>query len=156
MSASASTPLGFALWLCVLGLASAIYHPVGTAMLVAHAENRGREIGIIGLVSQLLGPEGGQEEVGTAVVVLAHLAGRGLAFVEKLLGGLVQRGGQDAGALVAVRVLLVAEGLSQGQELAEGIPAQVVFFFYLLDVLRGGAAGTGLEEAATCHEWNHR
>jgi len=32
----------------------------------------------------------------------------------------------------------------------------VVFFFYLLDVLRGGAAGAGLEEAAACHEGNYR
>ena len=37
--------------------------------------------------------------MGAAVVDLVDLAGRGLAFVEKLLGGLVQRGGQDADAL---------------------------------------------------------
>ena len=114
-----------------------------------------REIGVLGLVSQLLGPEGGQEEVGTAVVVLAHLAGWGLALVQQALGGLVQGGGQHAGLLVAVGLVLVAEGLGQRQELTEGVPAQVVFFLHLLDVLRGGAAGTGLEEAAARHQRNH-
>ena len=35
--------------LTLIGVFAAIYHPVGTAMLVAHAENRGREIGINGM-----------------------------------------------------------------------------------------------------------
>ena len=35
--ASASSPPAFAVWLLVLGVASAIYHPVGSTMLVAHA-----------------------------------------------------------------------------------------------------------------------
>lgn len=33
----------------VIGVFAAIYHPVGTAMLVSYAENRGREIGINGM-----------------------------------------------------------------------------------------------------------
>lgn len=106
------------------------------------------QLGVVRLCSQLLGPVEGQEEVGAAVVVLAHLAGRGLALIQQGLGGLVQGSGQDASLGVAVGVVLVAEGLSQGQELAEGIPAQVVLLLDLLDVLRGGAAGTGLEQAA--------
>ena len=39
--------------LTLIGVFAAIYHPVGTAMLVAHAENRGREIGINGMWGNL-------------------------------------------------------------------------------------------------------
>lgn len=41
------------LGLTLMGVFAAIYHPVGTAMLVAHAENRGREIGINGMWGNL-------------------------------------------------------------------------------------------------------
>ncbi len=44
-----STPAQIFLGLTLLGLFAAIYHPVGTAMLVAHAERTGREIGINGV-----------------------------------------------------------------------------------------------------------
>ena len=40
----------------------------------------------------------------------------------------------------------------QGEELAEGIPTQVVFGFELLNVLRCGTAGAGFEQAATLHQ----
>ena len=85
----------------------------------------------MGLVGQLLGPEGGQVEVGTTVIDLASLAGRGLALVEQALGGLVQRRRQDAGLGVVVLLLLVAEGLRQSQVLTQGVPAQVVFLCLL-------------------------
>ncbi|MNO72831.1 regulatory protein UhpC [compost metagenome] len=39
--------------LTLIGVFAAIYHPVGTAMLVAHAENRGHEIGINGMGGNL-------------------------------------------------------------------------------------------------------
>ncbi|HGR4967007.1 TPA: MFS transporter [Pseudomonas aeruginosa] len=39
--------------LTLIGVFAAIYHPVGTAILVAHAENRGREIGINGMWGNL-------------------------------------------------------------------------------------------------------
>lgn len=45
---SRSTPM-LVLGLTLMGVFAAIYHPVGTAMLVAHAQNRGREIGINGM-----------------------------------------------------------------------------------------------------------
>ncbi|TXN46440.1 MFS transporter, partial [Methylobacterium sp. WL18] len=51
--ASATSPLSFALWLCVLGLASAIYHPVGSTMLVTHARRLGRDLGINGVWGNL-------------------------------------------------------------------------------------------------------
>ncbi|WP_264048983.1 MFS transporter [Methylobacterium flocculans] len=47
--ASARTPTAFMLWLCVLGLASAIYHPVGSTMLVSHARRLGRDLGVNGV-----------------------------------------------------------------------------------------------------------
>jgi MFS family permease len=49
LTAFVSTPEQVFLSLTLLGLAAAIYHPVGTAMLVAHAERTGREIGINGV-----------------------------------------------------------------------------------------------------------
>ncbi|MBM7060144.1 MFS transporter [Pseudomonas sp. UL073] len=39
--------------LTLIGVFAAIYHPVGSAMLVAHAENRGRELGINGMWGNL-------------------------------------------------------------------------------------------------------
>lgn len=39
--------------LTLIGVFAAIYHPVGTAMLVAHAQNRGHEIGINGMWGNL-------------------------------------------------------------------------------------------------------
>ena len=41
------------LGLTLIGMFAAIYHPVGTAMLVAYAQNRGREIGINGMWGNL-------------------------------------------------------------------------------------------------------
>lgn len=49
---SSSTPM-LVLGLTLIGIFAAIYHPVGTAMLVAYAYNRGREIGINGMWGNL-------------------------------------------------------------------------------------------------------
>jgi MFS family permease len=51
--ATATTPLGFALWLLVLGVFSAIYHPIGSAMLVANAVKLGRTLGWNGVWGNL-------------------------------------------------------------------------------------------------------
>ena len=48
-----STPAMLVLGLTLTGVFAAIYHPVGTAMLVAYAQNRGREIGINGMWGNL-------------------------------------------------------------------------------------------------------
>ena len=40
---------GLTLGLAVLGLGAAIYHPVGMALVVRHARNRGRAMGVLGL-----------------------------------------------------------------------------------------------------------
>ena len=49
---SSSAPM-LVLGLTLIGGFAAIYHPVGTAMLVAYAQNRGREIGINGMWGNL-------------------------------------------------------------------------------------------------------
>ncbi|CAI8722705.1 MFS transporter [Pseudomonas sp. IT-P176] len=49
---SSSAPM-LVLGLTLMGVFAAIYHPVGTAMLVAYAQNRGREIGINGMWGNL-------------------------------------------------------------------------------------------------------
>src|SRR5690349_6686443 len=49
LAAFVTTPTQIFLALTLLGMFAAIYHPVGTAMLVAHAERTGREIGINGV-----------------------------------------------------------------------------------------------------------
>jgi len=51
--ATAASPVAFAVWLLVLGIASAIYHPVGSTMLVAHARRLGRDLGINGVWGNL-------------------------------------------------------------------------------------------------------
>lgn len=44
-----NSPTMLVIGLTLIGIFAAIYHPVGTAMLVAYAQNRGREIGINGM-----------------------------------------------------------------------------------------------------------
>ena len=46
------------------------------------------------------------------------------------------------------------ERRGQREEFAEAIPAEEVILGELLDVLRGGAAGARLEEAAAVHQWD--
>lgn len=43
--ASATGSMSLAVWLLVLGVFSAIYHPIGSAMLVTHARQLGRDLG---------------------------------------------------------------------------------------------------------------
>ncbi len=53
LTAFATTPATIAVALTGIGLFGSIYHPVGTAMLTAHAEKVGREIGINGVWGNL-------------------------------------------------------------------------------------------------------
>lgn len=48
-----NSPTLLVIGLTLMGVFAAIYHPVGTAMLVAYAQNRGREIGINGMWGNL-------------------------------------------------------------------------------------------------------
>ena len=91
----------------------------------------------------------------STVVELAGLALRGLVLQQEGAGGAVQGVGQDLGAGVAGGGGQVLEAHGQGQELAQAVPAQVVFLEQLLDVLRGGAAGAGLEQSAAVDQRDH-
>ena len=51
--AAADTPAALAGWLLVLGIFSAIYHPIGTSMLVTHARSLGRDLGVNGVWGNL-------------------------------------------------------------------------------------------------------
>lgn len=51
--ATASSPIVIALWLFLLGVCTAIYHPIGTAMLVSHARQLGRDLGWNGVWGNL-------------------------------------------------------------------------------------------------------
>ena len=52
MSQAVSSP-ALALWLLAIGILSAIYHPVGSAMLVSHARQLGRDLGWNGVWGNL-------------------------------------------------------------------------------------------------------
>lgn len=51
--ATAATPLALGIWLLILGIFSAIYHPVGTAMLVSNTRRLGRDLGWNGVWGNL-------------------------------------------------------------------------------------------------------
>jgi MFS family permease len=53
MTGLSSTPVHIAVGLTFIGLFASIYHPVGTAMLTAHVDKIGREIGINGVWGNL-------------------------------------------------------------------------------------------------------
>lgn len=79
--ASADRPAAFAGWLLVLGVASAIYHPVGSTMLVSHARQLGRDLG----VNAVWGNLGAASAAGVTALIAASVGWR-FAFV---LPGLV-------------------------------------------------------------------
>src|SRR5829696_7078877 len=78
---SASTPTAFAVWLLVLGTFSAIYHPIGTAMLVTHARRLGRDLGWNGVWGNL----GAATASGVTAIVAAALGWRAAFLVPGLL-----------------------------------------------------------------------
>jgi MFS family permease len=45
---TANSPVTFAIWLFILGVFSAIYHPIGSTMLVTHTHHLGRDLGVNG------------------------------------------------------------------------------------------------------------
>jgi len=50
---ASSTPTAIALWLFVLGVFTAIYHPIGASLLVSHASSLGRSLGWNGVFGNL-------------------------------------------------------------------------------------------------------
>jgi len=78
------TPLQLGVALLAVGLFASIYHPVGTAMLISHADKLGREVGINGLWGNL-----GVASSAIVTGVVAQYLGWRWAFV---LPGLVTIG----------------------------------------------------------------
>jgi len=73
---TATTPTAFAVWLLALGTFSAIYHPIGTAMLVTHARRLGRDLGWNGVWGNL----GAASASGVTAIISAVLGWRA-AFI---------------------------------------------------------------------------
>jgi MFS family permease len=73
---TAAGPFGFAAWLLVLGIASAIYHPVGSTMLVTHANRLGRDLGINGVWGNL-----GAASASGVTAFIAAMVGWRAAFI---------------------------------------------------------------------------
>ena len=157
----AQGPLGIACGLAAIGFFGAIYHPVGTAWLVRHAENRGRMLGWNGIFGSI--------GVGAGPIVgatLAALYSWRAAFlvpgvVALLLGGalaLLVRGGSVVAAKTDVKpqaepasaevkrvfLLLSVTMLSTGiifQAFTSVLPK--LFEVRLVDLTAGGLVGTG-------------
>jgi MFS family permease len=160
-TACAQSPIQIACGLAAIGFFGAIYHPVGTAWLVRHAENRGRMLGWNGIFGSI--------GVGAGPIVGATLSafyGWRAAFlvpgvVALLLGGalmLLVRGGilvevktdvkpqtEPASAEVKrVFLLLSVTMLSTGiifQAFTSVLPK--LFEVRLADLTAGGLVGTG-------------
>jgi len=157
----AQGPLGIACGLAAIGFFGAIYHPVGTAWLVRHAENRGRMLGWNGIFGSI--------GVGAGPIVgatLSALYGWRAAFLAPgilalLLGGalaLLVRGGNVVAAKTDVKpqaepasaevkrvfLLLSVTMLSTGiifQAFTSVLPK--LFEVRLADLTAGGLIGTG-------------
>lgn len=73
---TAASPAAFAGWLLLLGIFSAIYHPIGSAMLVTHASRLGRDLGWNGVWGNL----GAAAASGVTALIAVTLGWR-LAFL---------------------------------------------------------------------------
>ena len=115
-----------------------------------------RELGVVGLRGQLLGPVEREIEVAAAVVELVHLARRRATLVQHRTRRVVERVGEQLRGRVVGLLPEELERRGEREELAEGVPPQVVLLDELLHVLGRGAPGTRLEEAAAVHQRHDR
>lgn len=133
---STSAPM-LTLGLTLIGVFAAIYHPVGTAMLVAYAQNRGREIGINGMWGNL----GVAFSALVTGLLVAHLGWRS-AFI---LPGAVA---MVLGVLFAVQVR--EEPIPQRPHVAlKGATGQRISMFMVFAVLAVATATSGVVFNAT-------
>jgi MFS family permease len=129
--AGASTPTALAAWLLVLGVFSAIYHPIGSAMLVSHARQLGRDLGWNGVWGNL----GAGLASGVTALVAAWLGWRA-AFV---VPGLVCLG---AGA--AFLALVPGDGEAQGTAKGAGQTIPVARPLVLLVIFAAAIVAGGM------------
>lgn len=132
--AASTTTAGFAVWLLVLGSFAAIYHPVGSAMLVSNARRLGRELGRNGV----WGNVGAAAASGVTALIAAELGWRA-AFA--IPGALTM-------ALGIAFLILVPSERRNGRSSGESAPTvQVarpgaIATLYLVAVVAGGITFT--------------
>mmetsp|Transcript_24048 Transcript_24048/g.58422 ORF Transcript_24048/g.58422 Transcript_24048/m.58422 type:complete len:378 (-) Transcript_24048:1216-2349(-) len=103
-----------------------------------------------------LGPVQSQVEVGAPVVDLLDLTRRVLVGIQEPAHGVVQTGSQSCHLGIAALAAQLLQVRLEGQELTQGVPAEVVLLHELLHVLGGGAASTGLVHTATGKQRHNR
>ena len=109
----------------------------------------GLELLVLGLICHCLCPVHGEVKVTAAVIDLAQPPGGGPVVLQPLGVGRVHRSSEFDGLLVIHDVAQVPQRFGQGKKFSDGIPPEVSLFNDLLNVLGRGAAGAGLEKAAT-------
>lgn len=125
-----ATETGFAVWLFVLGVFSAIYHPIGGAMLVTHARQLGRDLGWNGVWGNL----GAASASGVTAVVAATLGWQAAFAVPGLVCLAV-------GAAFLAMVPGDGEGNAQRKGSAGVIPVSqpmVLMGIFALAIIAGG------------------
>lgn len=100
----ASSPLMIAVGLSLIGMFAAIYHPVGTSMVVRGALSRGKALGINGICGSL-GVASAAFVAGTLMTLVSWRAafivpgviviGVGIVFVLVMRGGHISKGKED-------------------------------------------------------------
>mmetsp|Transcript_23331 Transcript_23331/g.40565 ORF Transcript_23331/g.40565 Transcript_23331/m.40565 type:complete len:238 (+) Transcript_23331:3920-4633(+) len=112
----------------------------------------GRKLRVIRLCRQRLRPIERKEEVAVAVVGLTDLAPRGLVVIQNALRGRIHGLAQNGGLGIAIHGPEVLQAFAQRTELAQRIPAQVIFLDQLLHVFGGRTAGTRFKQPAAIHQ----
>lgn len=79
--ATAGSTTAFAAWLLVLGTFAALYHPIGSAMLISHTRRLGRDLGWNGVWGNL----GAALASGVTAVIAANLGWRAAFIVPGLV-----------------------------------------------------------------------
>jgi MFS family permease len=127
---AAATPPVLAGWLLVLGVFSAIYHPIGSAMLVSHTARLGRDLGWNGVWGNL-----GAGFASGVTALIAAWAGWRMAFVIPGLACLLAAG--------AFLVLVPGDGAARtaAKGAAQTIPASrplVLLAVFAVAIVAGG------------------
>ncbi|HEX2136514.1 MAG TPA: MFS transporter [Microvirga sp.] len=127
---TASAPATLGTWLLVLGVFSAIYHPIGSAMLVSHARRLGRDLGW----NALWGNLGAGFASGATALVAAWFGWRAAFMVPGLVC-------LAAGAAFLVLVPGDGEARRGGRSGAEPIPISrplVLLAIFAVAIVAGG------------------